>query len=332
MADIDMAHRSVERGTLDDCSEFSRLQNRCHLNWNLKPLKRHGFHARVELREFDRVVFGEIEHAPIWGTRRISDIGRRDDGSIGLTLFINGSMEFNQGGRELHLQSHELLLWDGTRPGSVRSWETVECKTILFPRSLVCQHIGNIDDLTGQKVGLDSGTGILLKSHIETLHRSIGLIAPHDRSSVFRATLDMVGACFRPSEAILTGTAYHKALFRRIEEYMRDRLLEPTFNSTTVATAFGFTPRNLHRLFAEAGTTFSEWVRKERLTRAEKALTSPSFATESITQIAYCFGFCDAAHFSNLFKARYGRSPKVYRAAARELGNGIPMDFPDNLM
>jgi len=322
MASAEMVQCSVKRGTFVDCREFSRAQSTCHLNWNLKPISRHGFHASLSLREFAGVVFADVEHDPIWGTRRISDIDRRDHCFIGLTLLMKGSMSFEQG-RELLLHSHELFLWDGTRPGSIRSWEAVECKTILFPRNLVSQHIGNIDDLTGQKVGLDSGTGLLLKSHIEILHQSVGMIAPRDRSSVLRATLDMVGACFRPMEAMSTGTPYHKALFRRIEEFMRDTLLEPTFNPTTIAAAFGFTPRYLHHLFAEAGTTFSEWVRKERLTRAEKALTCPSFAAESITQIAHRFGFCDAAHFSNLFKARYGKSPKAYRTA-KELETNIP--------
>jgi AraC-like DNA-binding protein len=273
----------------------------------------------VSRREYGSIVFANVQHDPISGTRHIADINRRDDQVIGLTLFGKGAMTFSQGGLELLIQSHELLLWDGTRPGSLQSWEPVECKTILFPRNLVCQHIGDVDDLTGRKIGIDTGTGLLLNSHIETLHQSVGLIAPRDMSTVLRATLGMVGACFRPLDATPTGTAYHKNLFRRVEELMRETLLEPTFSATMVAASFGFSPRALHRLFAEAGTTFSVWVRKERLARAERALASPGLTAESITQIAHRFGFCDAAHFSNSFKVQYGASPKAYRLAAREL-------------
>ncbi|UCV17835.1 helix-turn-helix domain-containing protein [Ferribacterium limneticum] len=315
MAAVSTVCCPAEQGSFVDYREFSRELNRCHLHWNIKPISRHGFQARFRRREVGPLVFSEIEYEPISGARGMSDINRRDDCVIGLTFFVKGTVAFNQGGRELLLQADELLLWDGMRPGGVRSWDTVECKTILFPRDLVCQHIGNVDDLTGQKIGQSSGMGLLLKSHIKALHQSVGLIAPRDQANVLRATFNLLEACFRPTEATLTGTAYRKALFRRIEDFMRDTLLDPVFSPTTIAAAFGFTPRYLHRIFAEAGTTFSEWVRKERLARAESALTNPSFAGESITNIAHRFGFCDAAHFSNLFKARFGQPPSAYRNA-----------------
>jgi AraC-like DNA-binding protein len=111
---------------------------------------------------------------------------------------------------------------------------------------------------------------------------------------------------------------------------LRDRLLEPAFDPATVATAFGLSQHGLHRLFAEAGTSFSGWVRDERLRRAERALTCPSFATESIAQIAHRFGFCDAAHFSNVLKSQYGRPPAVYRSAATEFNEGGPFVFPSH--
>jgi AraC-like DNA-binding protein len=36
---------------------------------------------------------------------------------------------------------------------------------------------------------------------------------------------------------------------------------------------------------------------------------------QSITQIAYDWGFKDPAHFSRAFKMRYGRSPSAHRGS-----------------
>lgn len=310
------ANLTPAQESIVDCGEFSREQRRCHLIWSIKPVNQQGFRARLNRREFGGVVFAEVDHDPIWAARSMSDINRREDCVIGLSLFTKGSMTFRQEGRELQLETDDLLLWDGMRPAGIRSWEAVECKTILFPRNLISQHIGNIDDITGQKNDPGSGMSHLLKSHIETLHQSFGLIEPRDRINVLRATMHLIEAGFRSSEARKSGSTYHRALFRRIEEFMRETLLDHDCSPAAVAAAFGVSYRYLHRLFSEAGTTFSDWVREERLVRAEKALTSKSFAGQSITLIAHRFGFCDAAHFSNLFKARFGKPPSLYRAAA----------------
>jgi AraC-like DNA-binding protein len=39
-------------------------------------------------------------------------------------------------------------------------------------------------------------------------------------------------------------------------------------------------------------------------------------SASSIAQIASHWGFADSSHFSRLFKAHYGRSPREYRDAA----------------
>lgn len=139
---------------------------------------------------------------------------------------------------------------------------------------------------------------------IEALHETIGMIEARDRPSVLRATLEMVAACFHPED--LSGTHYRRGIFRRVEEHMREHLLDAVLTPPDIASYFGISTRYLHRPFAEAGVTFSQWVRKEKLARAKNALANQSFSADSITQIAHRFGFYDAAHFSNAFRASYG--------------------------
>ena len=69
------------------------------------------------------------------------------------------------------------------------------------------------------------------------------------------------------------------------------------------------------KLFAAAGQNFSTYLRTRRLERCRLDLTSPMFASLSISEICFRWGFNGSAHFSRAFKDRYGVSPRDYRKA-----------------
>jgi len=53
-----------------------------------------------------------------------------------------------------------------------------------------------------------------------------------------------------------------------------------------------------------------------RLDATRRDLCDPALAARSISEIAFAWGFNDAAHFSRAFRARFGRSPRELRAGA----------------
>ena len=90
-------------------------------------------------------------------------------------------------------------------------------------------------------------------------------------------------------------------------------LADPELTLEKVAEADGISPRSLQKLFAQAGQNFSTYLRHRRLERCRLDLTSPMFATLSISEICFRWGFNGSAHFSRAFKDRYGVSPRDYR-------------------
>jgi AraC-like DNA-binding protein len=70
-------------------------------------------------------------------------------------------------------------------------------------------------------------------------------------------------------------------------------------------------------LFEEAGTTFSDFALERRLDAARSMLTSPRYATWSITSIAFEAGFGDLSHFNRRFKRRYFMAPSDMRAQTK---------------
>lgn len=81
-----------------------------------------------------------------------------------------------------------------------------------------------------------------------------------------------------------------------------------------VAAAAGCSPRSLQRAYAETHTSFSEELRRVRLSVAAELLASQSLSVEVIARLS---GFAGAAPLSAAFRRRYGLSPACYRAAAR---------------
>ena len=69
--------------------------------------------------------------------------------------------------------------------------------------------------------------------------------------------------------------------------------------------------RALHALFEDTGESVCGLIRRERLGRCHEDLSLPSGG--SVTEIAFRWGFHDAAHFARVFKAHYELTPSEVR-------------------
>ena len=67
-------------------------------------------------------------------------------------------------------------------------------------------------------------------------------------------------------------------------------------------------------LFESEGTSFTDFIREERLQRARSKLLSSRFDHLRISEIAYEVGFNDLSYFNRAFRRRFGQSPGQLRA------------------
>ena len=83
-----------------------------------------------------------------------------------------------------------------------------------------------------------------------------------------------------------------------------------TWKVGEVARQFGQSSRALQRTLAGEGTTFSETILRARVDAGRKLLDE---TTLTPTEIAFCVGFADAAHFSRVFRRFNEIPPTAYR-------------------
>lgn len=96
----------------------------------------------------------------------------------------------------------------------------------------------------------------------------------------------------------------------QVLKYLRHHCTQP-IDLDEVARRYGYSARNLRRVFREAtATTPHDYLVKLRLCRAIRALRT---SDASITDVALASGFSDGNYFSYAFRKLTGLSPSRYR-------------------
>jgi AraC family transcriptional regulator, positive regulator of tynA and feaB len=110
-------------------------------------------------------------------------------------------------------------------------------------------------------------------------------------------------------------------LFPLIDIHMRSCLasLPPPM---MLARQFAVSPRTLHRIFAERGTTFETHALHRRVERLRRLLAQPQLADIPIVRLAQDCGFADAAHATRSFRRAFAMAPRDYRADVLAAGDG----------
>ncbi len=102
---------------------------------------------------------------------------------------------------------------------------------------------------------------------------------------------------------------------KRAAAYIASNFSEPATLAET-ADHLGITKTYLSALFRkETGMTFSEYVRKHRLSTAAELLAATQMSIDEIA--AYC-GIPDSNYFSRMFRKEYGMSATQYRMSERK--------------
>lgn len=107
----------------------------------------------------------------------------------------------------------------------------------------------------------------------------------------------------------------------RIKAWIEARLSDADLSVDAVARGCGMSPRSVHRAFrADPAGSVSNYIWQRRVMQCAMVLRSPAEAQRSITDVALSWGFSNASHFSRVFKASLGTSPREFRAnATRQL-------------
>ncbi len=292
---------------------WREMVNRTHLHWDLPRPATGGFEASVSEQAFGAARIIRCVCDPCDGRRSAAEIGRSDPDYIGVLHVLKGREAISQGGSATIVEAGEFCVWDGRRPlsFSVRDDARLSKITLMAPRALFHDALPHLDARVARSMSGAEGPGVLFFSHMRTLARELGRVPEAYAASLLTITLDLLRTALTNAPSADRRAPPDGDRLEQAQAFVALNLGDPNLSPTMIATALGISLRQLHRVFADAGLSVERWTWSERLAACAQRLRAEP--EESVSAVAFRYGFNDAAHFSRAFRARYGHSPRAYR-------------------
>jgi AraC-like DNA-binding protein len=198
------------------------------------------------------------------------------------------------------------------------------------PRDLVHRHIAGLSDRFLKPFAAPSSALRLTRAYVDFLLDSPAT----DRKSPFirfasEHLSDLTAAILAADEAaeltigatrdaseIAQGRGMRAARLLAIKRELMQNLRDSSLSLAAVAARHGISPRYVHKLFEDEGTTFTAFLIEQRLACAHSMLADPRYLTHKISAISHDCGFHDLSWFHRTFRRRYGATPSDIREAA----------------
>ncbi|MFD7320146.1 helix-turn-helix domain-containing protein [Streptomyces sp. NPDC059875] len=278
------------------------------------------FHAEAHALDLGAVQVTAMRYPPLTTARTPRLISRADPGYYQLSLTLSGDMWISQAGRDTAVGAGDLMVYDSSLPflGGTRSEDGRLGHIVAqFPKALLPLPSREAERLVALRMASDSGFGAMLAQFLVRLATDGASFDETDAPRLTRMLLDLLaGTAGRhlDAESAPEPESRRRALFLRIQDFVRRELADPGLSPATIAAAHHISVRYLHRLCQEHGVTVSGWIRDARLDRARHDLADPAQRTTPVHDIAARWGFRHHAAFSRAFRTAYGCTPSEYRA------------------
>ena len=281
-----------------------------HSAWRLDDRAPEDFRAAFESTTLDDLRIVQCACDPCSGRRGGREIGHDRAAFFGLLLIQRGCEEVTVDTGTFALEAGMGLLWDSTMPISFRLLSPIRKLTVFVSQDRLLRAAPNALERLGEPLDWRHGVGAVAGAHIRTLSDEAAHIDAELGPSTAELLLHLISTDLdQPSGAQLTST--QARLLARVDAHIAARLDDLDLGPQSIASDLGISVRSLHLIYSRRGTTVSRRILERRLERCRSDLVAKPHM--SITEIAFNWGFNDLAHFSRVFRQRFGATASAYR-------------------
>ncbi|MCZ0983431.1 helix-turn-helix domain-containing protein [Streptomyces diastatochromogenes] len=244
-------------------------------------------------------------------------IARDGEDHLTLALQHRGTARLVQDDRQVVLRPGTFAISDAGRPFSKELVDPFVFTAFHWPRSAVGVSGEELGLLTGTAFDAGSGTGRLVAAYLESLSRYAGSLEPRQASWLATTALDLLAALADERRGRFVPEAPEAALatLARVKDHIMRHLGDPDLSPRRIAAAHHISVRYLHNLFRFEGVTVARWIQRQRLHMCRRDLARPAPVRATVAAVAGRWGFTNPGHFSRVFRAVYGISPREWQAA-----------------
>ncbi|MCR2764014.1 helix-turn-helix domain-containing protein [Microbacterium sp. zg.B48] len=275
------------------------------------------FTGSIRWRVVDGTCLSEISASAHRVLRTPALISPDDPNHYKITLQVKGSGLVAQDGRQSVLRPGDLAIYDTSRPYTLEFSEDVHCLVMAFPQDSFDVPDSLIRRITAVRLSGDSGVGAMISPFMRHLSANLDTLDGVAGMRILHSSLDLLTALVyaQLSEDQDHWGQTRQVEMRRLKLYIDAHLHQPDLNAVEVAKSHFMSVRQLQYLFRAENLTVSGYIRARRLENCRLALSDPAQASLSILEIAQRWGFPDASHFSKVFRATYGITPRDLRTS-----------------
>jgi AraC-like DNA-binding protein len=309
------------RLSTDDFAERDRVEatreiyGKSILKVDVEPLAEHDFAIDMRLR-----VLPDLAVASGSATRQrcshISQLADNDDLILLVTIAGGGVMRHL--GREVAVSDGEAVLTTSGEAGAFTYHGDLTFANVRVPRRVLQPLVADPTALLMRKVSRDNEAQRLLLGYAGMVQRAPGRLPADLQQHAAHHIHDLLGlALGATGDGAQTAArrGLRAARLAAIKSDVMARLTEPGLTAEAVAARHRISERYFRKLFAAAGTSFSDFVLDQRLALCHRRLVDPSFIGHTVSAIAFGAGFGDLSYFNRAFRRRYGATPTEIRAA-----------------
>lgn len=254
----------------------------------------------------------EVSGSAIDVYRTPATIRRSDPGLVKVVLLLRGHGWVAQRDRQAVLGRGDIIVYDTSEPYRLRLGNDFTVFVMMFPRTALKTPVNRVSAFTAVPIRADHGVGAVVSPFLTGLRHglSAGSLMPNHRFE--EAAIDLICASLCDDATDING-APGAAILVSAKSFIDTHHGDPMLNTSMVAAAHHISTRYLQKLFADTGSTVAGWIKERRLERCRHDLEDRSLLRDSIGALGARHGYIDSAHFSRLFKERYGLSPRAFR-------------------
>lgn len=269
------------------------------------------FEGHIALRDLGEVRLCRLQASRHRVVRTAGARSLSDPGYLKMVVQLRGRSLFEQDGRIACLKPGDWSLYDTTRSYLVSSNVPVDLHILLLPRAGILRDRPELAQLLVHRLRATSGIGrIACDSIAQAFAQSDEAASP---AATGARIVELLHLSLLEHNGLRFASERPSVLRERIKLHVQQKLDDPDLGIESIARALNCSKRALHKSFEREGHSLRDYIWDRRLQRALGELESERREQGSITDIAFASGFSSAAHFSRMFRARYGSSPRDWR-------------------
>ncbi len=313
-----VASSGVETFTTADFHDWRRHVSESFVPLEVQTDRPDQFLGQLRAKRIDRLAMFDIRVSQHLVIRTPELVALSGQDYYKLSMQLRGSSLLLQDGKEAMLTPGDIAIYDTTRPYTLISDDYMRHIVLMFPRASIDLSVEDLGELTATRLPGDKAVCQVVSPFLLRMAKSFESLQGGAALRLAHTTIDLVTTLLANELDVgLEGTNEpRKRLLNKIKNFIEANLDDESLSPPQIAAAHYISIRQLHQLFQFEGTTVSTWIRTRRLEHCKRMLADPLHAGRPVSEIGARWGLPGLPHFSRIFKAAYGVSPRTFRAEA----------------